>query len=117
MTTIYAPMIQDEMYTYESYEDGKRYEWTVYRYIKSDGDPHVNVDCVEVPDVGPLLFIPAGPDVDKIATHDMKQAAKLRPRKQREKPDLLAMYQKMQDTRRWELSTRSQFQVAKVDHG
>ena len=38
MTTIHVPMVQDEMYTVESYEDGRRYRWTITRYIKPDGD-------------------------------------------------------------------------------
>lgn len=107
MTTIHVPMVQDEMYTIESYEDGRRYRWTVTRLIKSDGTPHVHTHCEEVPDVGPLTFIPPGPDVDRIATRDLLAYAKEKPRKPREKLDLTAYYLHVQEQRRRELDSKT----------
>ena len=104
MTTIHVPMVQDEMYTVESYEDGRRYRWTITRYLKSDGHPHVHTDCEEVPDVGPLTLIMPGPDVDRIATHDLMQMAKGKKRKEREPFDFLGYYQHVQEVRRRELA-------------
>ena len=107
MTVIHVPMMMDEMYTVESYEDCRRYRWTITRYIKPDGDPHVDVRCEEVEDVGPLTFIAPGPDVDAIATRDLMAMAKGKTRKPREKPDIIGMYQDFQEGRRRDLDTKT----------
>lgn len=115
MTTIHVPMVFDGMYTYESYEGKSRYRWTIKRFIKSDGEPHLHVDCVEVPDEGNLLMIMEGPDVDEIATRDLIQAAQGRPKKIRQdKPDIQRMYQHFNEIRQWELSQRRVYPVVKV---
>lgn len=107
MTTIYTPMIMDEMYTVESYENCRRYRWTITRYIKPDGDPHVDVRCEEVDDVGPLTFIAPGPDVDAIATRDLLAMAKEKKRKPREKQDISKMYTEFRERRGRELDTKT----------
>ena len=105
--TIHVPMVVEETTTVESYEDCRRYRWTITRLRKPDGDIHIDTRCEEVPDVGPLTMILPGPDVDDIAIRDLLQAAKGRPRKVREKPDLQAHYTEFQERRRRDLNTKT----------
>ena len=113
MPEIHVPMTYDQQYTIESYENGIRYRWTVTRLLKSDGEPHIHTHCEEVPDEGPLLFIPPGPDVDAIATRDLTQMAKQKPRKPREKIDLAAYYLRVQEVRRRELDSKTVHPITK----
>lgn len=107
MTTIHVPMTVEEMTTIESYEDCRRYRWTITRLRKPDGEIHVHTHCEEVPDIGPLTIVMPGPDVDAIATRDLLQAAKGKTRKPREKPDLTAMYRQFNEVRRRELDSKT----------
>jgi hypothetical protein len=114
MTTIHVPMVVEETTTVESYEDGRRYRWTINRMRKPDGEIHVHTECVEVEDVGPLTIIMPGPDVDAIATRDLLQAAKGKKLKQREKVDLVAYYQHMQEARRRELDSKTSHPITQT---
>lgn len=116
MTEIVVPMQPISVRAVESYDSGKRYRWTVTKFRKADGGIHLHTHCEEVPDVGPLLFIPEGPDVDAVAIHDLTQMAKEKPRRVREKPDLTAMYQRFNEVRARELDTKTVHPVAKVSH-
>lgn len=107
MTTIHVPMTVEETTTVESYEDCRRYRWTITRLRKPDGDIHVDTRCEEVEDVGPLTLIMPGPDVDNIAIRDLLQAAKGKTRKPREKPDVTKLYLEFQERRRRDLSSKS----------
>lgn len=107
MTTIHVPMVVEDTTTVESYEEGRRYRWTITRLRKPDGDIHVDTRCEEVEDVGPLMFIPGGPDVDAIAIRDLTQMAKEKPRKQREKPDIAAMWTRFNEVRKRELDSKT----------
>lgn len=116
MTTITVKMSNPKiLHVVESYENGKRYRWTLTRWTKSDGNYHIDTHCEEVADVGPLLFIPEGPDVDAQAVHDLTQMAKLKPRKPREKPDIVKLYDEFRYRRGEELKDIRVYPVAKVE--
>ena len=116
MTEVHVPFCDPKILNViESYENGKRWRWTTTRWTKPDGNFHVNVHCEPVPDDGPLLFIPQGPDVDDIAVRDLTQWAKGKPRVQREKPDLVKMYDEFRYRRGEELKNIRVHPVAKVE--
>lgn len=91
----------------EFHDSGLRYRWTRVRWTKPDGDYHFHDDFMEVPDIGPLLFIPEGPDVDASAVNDLVQMAKEKPRKPRQKQDLTKMYHEFNERRLRELDSKT----------
>lgn len=117
MTTIHVPMIAEKMHVIESYENARRYRWTVTTYRKPDGDKHIHTHCEEIPDDGPLMFIPDGPDVDAVAVRDLTAMAKEKPRKPREKPDLAGMYQRFNEVRRREMDSKTVHPSIEVPRG
>jgi hypothetical protein len=118
MTTIYAPMIPKILHVQEFWDEGKRYRWTRTAMTKTDGDIHIHDEFEEVTDVGNLLFIPGGPDVDAIAVRDLTQMAKEKTPKPREhKPDIVKMYGEFNERRRWELAGNRVYPVLKVSNG
>lgn len=118
MPEILVPMTGGKvMHVIDMMEGGLRYRWTRYGYIKKDGWPHFHDHIEEVPNIGPLLFIPPGPDVDGIAVRDLTQMAEGRPPKPREnKPDIQKMYQQFNERRLRELSTHTVHQGADIPH-
>ena len=91
----------------EFHDDCKRYRWTRVRWTKPDGDYHFHDDFMEVPDIGPLVFIPEGPDVDASAVDDLIAFAKRPKRRQREKQDVTKMYHEFNERRARELDTKT----------
>jgi hypothetical protein len=117
MTTIYTPLKQKILFVVEVHEDGRRFRWTRIRTENGTGDVNYHNDWEEVPDVGPLLMIPEGPDVDGVAVRDLVQMAKQKPRREREKPDITGMYQRFNEVRKRELDSKTVHPVAKVNDG
>lgn len=117
MTTIHIPLQHKIMFVAEVHDEGRRFRWTRIRTDDGHGNINFHNDWEEVPDVGPLLYIPEGPDVDETAVRDLTQMAKEKKRKVRERPDLTAMYQHFNEVRARELDTKTVHPVAKVSNG
>lgn len=96
---------QGVVFSIETFQNGKRWRWTRYRYELGNGDVHLHDDFQEIPDDGrPLLFIPGGSDVDRIAVRDISQEKEQGPRREpRKRPDLTQMYHDFNEARALEL--------------